>query len=176
VLDFESFTSHTIMVSVWDGYNRSAPGTVAIKVTNDNDNAPVVVAGQKFNIDDGSRYNVGLLDATDADDTNAPDYTTFSGWKVVGGTGASVFTIEPATGMLQIKRPLLIDFGLSGYSVLATVSDGENVSATQQITVAIPRNVTMCLLSLIQLDVPKQAAKLLLRNGAALGACKRRLW
>jgi endo-1,4-beta-xylanase len=172
-LDFENATSHTISVSVWDGYTRSAAGTVTIQVTNANDNAPQIVGGQAFNIDDGARYKLGKLAANDADDTNEPDFTTFSGWQVVGGTGAAVFAIEPNTGELQIKRPLLIDFNLNGYTVLATVTDGLNVSAAQQINVAIPRKVTMCLLNLLQLDVPKQAARLLLRNGAALGSCKR---
>jgi hypothetical protein len=172
-LDFENATSHTISVSVWDGYTRSAAGTVTIQDTNANDNAPQIVGGQAFNIDDGARYKLGKLAANDADDTNEPDFTTFSGWQVVGGTGAAVFAIEPNTGELQIKRPLLIDFNLNGYTVLATVTDGLNVSAAQQINVAIPRKVTMCLLNLLQLDVPKQAARLLLRNGAALGSCKR---
>ena len=116
----------------------------------------------------------GLLAATDADDTNEAGYTTFSDWKVVGGTGSSVFTIEHDTGLLQIKRPLLIDFRRSNYTVLATVNDGGNISAQGEIVVAIPRKVTMCLLNLLQLDVPKEAATLLLRSGAALGGCKRR--
>jgi endo-1,4-beta-xylanase len=172
-LDFETFTSHTITVSVWDGYRRSAPGTVTIQVANANDNAPVVTAGQAFNIDDGRRYELGLLKATDGDDANQAGFTTFSGWTVAGGTGASVFAIDGNTGLLYIKRPLMIDFKRSGYSVLATVSDGQNTSAQQEITIAIPRKVTMCLLTLVQLEVPKEAAMLLLRGGAALGACKR---
>jgi hypothetical protein len=57
--------------------------------------------------------------------------------------------------------------------VLATVTDGENVSAEQQITIAIPRKVTMCILGVVQVDVPKEAAHLLLRNAAALGSCRR---
>ena len=172
-LDFETLTSHTITVSVYDGYTRSAPGTVTIEVTNVNDNTPSVVAGQAFNIDDGSRYTLGDLDAIDGDDANDPDFTTFSNWKVVGGTGSSVFTIAAASGDLQIKRPLLIDFNRSSYTVLATVSDGLNVSAPQLITIAIPRRVTMCALGILQLDVPKQTAPLLLRAGLALGHCKR---
>jgi endo-1,4-beta-xylanase len=172
-LDFENATSHVISVSVWDGYTRSAPGVVTIQVTNANDNAPQIVAAQSFDIDDGSRYRLGVLDAIDADDTNEPDFTVFSGWQVVGGTGAQVFTIAPDTGELQIRRPLLIDFNLDGYTVLATVTDGLNVSVPQQIDIAIPRKVTMCLLNLLQVDVPKQTARLLLRNGAALGSCKR---
>jgi hypothetical protein len=172
-LDYETFTSHTLTVSVWDGYARSAPGTVTVQVTNANDNAPTVSAGQRFNIDDGRRYQLGLLTATDGDDANQPGFTTFSGWSVVGGSGASVFAIDAATGLLTIKRPLMIDFRLASYSVLATVSDGQNTSAQQEIVIAIPRKVTMCLLTLIQVDVPKEAAALLIRHGAALGACKR---
>ncbi len=172
-LDFETLTSHTITVSVYDGYTRSAPGTVTIEVTNVNDNTPSVVAGQAFNIDDGSRYTLGDLDAIDGDDANDPDFTTFSNWKVVGGTGSSVFTIAASSGHLQIKRPLLIDFNRPSYTVLATVSDGLNVSAPQLITIAIPRRVTMCALGILQLDVPKQTAPLLLRAGLALGHCKR---
>ena len=44
-LDFEAATSYTISVSVWDGYVRSAPGTVTINVTNANDNPPSVECG-----------------------------------------------------------------------------------------------------------------------------------
>jgi endo-1,4-beta-xylanase len=171
-LDFESFTSHAISVSVWDGYRRSAPGTVTIQVANANDNAPAVTASS-FNIDDGSRYVLGTLAATDPDDVNQPGFTAFSGWAVTGGTGASVFAVNAASGEFTIKRPLLIDFNKSSYSVLVTVTDGQNVSAERQIDIAIPRKVTICLLGLLQLDVPKQSVPLLLRNGAALGACKR---
>jgi endo-1,4-beta-xylanase len=171
-LDFETFTSHTITVSVWDGYRRSAPGTVTVQVTNANDIAPVVTA-QAFNIDDGRRYELGTLKAADGDDANQPGFTTFSAWAVAGGTGASVFAIDANTGLLTIKRPLMIDFKRTSYSVLATVTDGQNTSAPQEITIAIPRKVTMCLLTLVQLEVPKEAAALLIRGGAALGACKR---
>ncbi len=100
-------------------------------------------------------------------------FTTFSGWSVAGGTGASVFAIDGNTGLLTIKRPLMIDFKRTSYSVLATVTDGQNTSAPQEIVIAIPRKVTMCLLTLVQLEVPKEAAALLIRGGAALGACKR---
>ena len=131
------------------------------------------MTARSFNIDDGARYTLGTLRATDADDTNQPGFTAFSGWNVAGGTGANIFTIDAASGDLKIKRPLLIDFNQSSYTVLATVTDGLNVSAPQQINIAIPRKITVCLLGLLQLDIPKQAAPLLLRNGAALGACKR---
>jgi endo-1,4-beta-xylanase len=173
MLDFETATSHTIAVTVWDGYARSAAGTVTIQVTNTNDNAPQIAPGQAFDIDDGSRHTLGALAATDPDDANQPDFTTFSGWKVVGGDGMAIFSITPDTGLLQIKRPLLIDFRRTGYTVVATVTDGLNVSPEQAITIAIPRKVTMCILGLLQVEVPKEAAHLLLRNAATLGSCRR---
>ena len=171
-LDFEWSTSHVITVSVWDGYTRSAAGTLTIQVTNTNDNAPLVTASA-FSIDDGSRYTLGTLAATDFDDSNQPGFSTFSDWRVTGGTGASIFTIDAASGALKIKRPLLIDFRQSSYTVRVTVTDGLNVSPEQQIDIAIPRKITVCLLGVLQLDVPKLTVPLLLRNGAALGACKR---
>jgi endo-1,4-beta-xylanase len=170
-LDFETLPIHTITVSVWDGYKRSPPTQVEIRIANLNDNAPEVLAGQAFDIDAGDRYDLGLLKAADADDTNQPGFTTFSGWKVVGGSGASVFAIDPVTGLLSVRRPLMIDFRRSSYSVLATVSDGKYSSAAREISIAIPSKLTVCLLSHVQLEVPKLAAGALLRAGAALGAC-----
>jgi endo-1,4-beta-xylanase len=172
-LDFEMLTSHTITVSVFDGYRRSDPGTVTIEVTNANDNAPEILPGQSFDIDDGSRYTLGEVEAVDDDDANQPGFTTFGQWTVVGGTGASVFHVTSTGGELQIKRPLSIDFNRSSYTVIATVSDGANTSEPQTITIVIPRKVTLCLLGILQLEVPKEAARLLLRHGAALGSCKR---
>jgi hypothetical protein len=169
-LDFETFSSHTITVSVWDGYARSAEGAVTIRVTNANDIAPVIESGQEAKISDGDRAGVRLLYATDGDDASDPGFSSFSGWAVVGGTGASVFTIDPATGVLQIKAPLLIDFSLPGYSVLATVSDGVNTSEPQTINVVIPANVRMCQNNKA-ITVAKSSAMALLRQGASLGGC-----
>jgi endo-1,4-beta-xylanase len=170
-LDFETFTSHSITVSVWDGYVRSAAGSVTIKVTNANDNAPKALPGE-FKIDEGDRGGVGLLYSNgDADDTNEPGFTTFSGWAVAGGTGASVFTIVPETGVLQIKAPSMIDFSLGRYTVLATVSDGQNTSEPVNVTVLIPNRIKLCVPNKGVVTVAKHAAAALVRQGASLGGC-----
>ena len=68
-------------VSVWDGYNRSATAAVTVKVTNANDNAPAITAGQAFRIDDGYKQIIAEIESSDPDDVNQPGFTKFRGWK-----------------------------------------------------------------------------------------------
>jgi endo-1,4-beta-xylanase len=171
-LDFESAASYTINVSVYDGFRRSVPEAVTIQLGNLNDNTPVVTAGQRFRIDDGSRNVIGPVAATDADDTNQPGFTTFQGWQVTGGNAGSIFRVNPATGVLRTERPLQIDFRRSSYTVQLRTSDGANTSATQSVTVTIPNNLRICQFGFFDLVAPKQAAPLLLRLGGTLGRCR----
>jgi endo-1,4-beta-xylanase len=169
-LDFESATSYAVNVSVFDGYRRSTPASVAINVANVNDNAPAVTAGQSFPIDGGFRYVLGNAVATDADDKNQPGYTTLQNWQITGGNGGSIFVINPATGAIRINRPLLIDFRKSSYTLQTTVSDGADSSAPQAVTVTIPNKVKMCQWG-HDVVVPKLGAPLLLWLGGSLGTC-----
>jgi endo-1,4-beta-xylanase len=132
-LDFESATSYTVNVSVYDGFRRSVAEAVTIKLANANDNAPLIGAGQSFRIDGGFRYVLGNVAASDADDTNQPGFTTLQGWQITGGNGGSIFAINAATGALEIKRPLMIDFRKSSYTVQLKVSDATNTSAAQNV-------------------------------------------
>jgi endo-1,4-beta-xylanase len=172
LLDFESATSYTVSVSVHDGFRRSVPEAVTIKVANANDNAPIIKAGQSFRIDGGFRYVLGNVVATDADDTNEPGFTTLQGWQVTGGNGGSIFAIHSATGALEIKRPLMIDFRKSSYTVQLKVGDGTNTSAAQSVSVPIPSKLKMCQWG-VDLVVPKLVAPLLLHLGGSLGTCRR---
>ena len=52
---------------------------MTINVTNVNDNAPSVSAGQTFDIDEGYKRTIGWLESSDPDDMNQPGFTTFSG-------------------------------------------------------------------------------------------------
>lgn len=171
-LDFESATSYVVEVSVYDGFRRSVPESVTIKLANANDNAPVVKAGQGFRIDGGFRYVLGNVVATDADDTNQPGFTTLQGWQVIGGNGGSIFAVNAATGALEVKRPLMIDFRRSSYTLQLTVGDGADTSAPQALSVPIPNHLKMCQWGL-DLTVPKLAAPLLLHLGGSLGTCRR---
>ncbi|MEO8019137.1 MAG: endo-1,4-beta-xylanase [Pseudomonadota bacterium] len=170
-LDFETETSYSVSVSVWDGYVRSAAANVKVKVTNANDNAPVITAGQTFDIDQGYRRTVAALESSDPDDINQIGFTTFQGWAIVGGNSGSVFRLTPKLGELEIARPLSIDWRKTSYSVVATVSDGTHTSAAQGVTVVIPKRVDMCLFDVIRLNVPKTTAPVVFLLGGNLGSC-----
>jgi len=174
-LDFEVTTSYQVSVSVWDGYVRSAPGTVTIGVANVNDNPPSVSAGQTFDIDGGYKRTIGWLESSDPDDMNQVGFTTFQNWQIVSGNTGSVFKVTPSAGELQIARPLLIDWRKTSYSLVTTVSDGANTSATTPVTVVIPKRVDMCLFDIIKLEVPKASAPLVFLLGGNLGSCFRPL-
>jgi endo-1,4-beta-xylanase len=171
-LDFESATTYALGVSVWDGYRRSN-GTVTVNVTNENDNAPVIAAGQSFPIDGDTThsYILGYIEASDADDTNEPMFTELGAWTRVGGTGANIFDISHDWGNVNIARPLSIDFKKTEYTLLVTVSDGGNTSAVETLIVTIPDSIRLCHLGK-QLVVPKAEAMRYLRRGACLGTCK----
>ena len=81
---------------------------------------------------------------------------------------------DDGQGLLIISHPLMIDFSLDRYTVVATVNDGVNTSAPETITIKIPAKIKMCTLQNEQLTVAKQAAPALLHAGAAIGNCKRR--
>lgn len=170
-LDFETTTSYTLDVSVYDGFRRSETQTVTINVNNLNDNAPAIPSGQKFAIDGGSRNVLGAVEATDADDTNEAGFTDFQGWQIVGGSGAKLFAIGGDNGVLRASRPLLVDWSKSSYSLVLKTSDGANASPQQTITVTIPNRVTTCLYGL-QVTAPKKLTPIALLLGATLGSCR----
>ncbi len=173
-LDFESGTSVSVQVSVSDGYQRSKPETVRVDITNVNDNPPVIPAGQSYRIDGGAKNTVAKVVATDADDTNQPGFTTFSGWAITSGNTNNVFKYS-TTGSLQVARPLLVDWRRTSYSLGSTVSDGANTSAAETVQVTIPNRVNLCLLNAIKLEAPKAAAPVLILLGAQIGSCNQPL-
>jgi hypothetical protein len=170
-LDFESTTSYQISVSVWDGYVRSAPGTVTINVTNENDNVPSISAGQSFSIDDGANNVIGGVESSDPDDMNQPGFTKFQGWTIQSGNTGSVFRLTPKLGELMVARPLAIDWRRTSYNLVATVGDGVHTSAPVALAVLIPNRLDMCLFDVIRLEVPKKSAPLVFLLGGELGAC-----
>jgi endo-1,4-beta-xylanase len=169
-LDFETTTSYSVSVSVWDGYNRSATAAVAIKVTNANDNAPAITAGQAFRIDDGYKQIIAEIESSDPDDVNQIGFTKFRGWKIVSGDPGGAFKLR-RDGELEVFAKE-VDWSLSSYVLGATVSDGVNTSAVETITVSIPDRVLVCVADVVQLNVPKQAVAGLVESGADLGSCK----
>jgi hypothetical protein len=169
-LDFEAAPSYTVAVSVFDGFRRSGAANVAIAVTNLNDSAPVITAGQAYRIDEGANNRVARVLATDPDDTNQPGFTTFGPWAITSGNPNQVFQFD-ATGQLKVARPLLVDWRRSSYTLGTTVGDGTNTSAVQTVQVIIPNRVRLCLLNRT-LEVPKVAAPALILLGAGIGSCQ----
>jgi endo-1,4-beta-xylanase len=170
-LDFETKTSYTLLVSVYDGFRRSASESVKVEVGNENDNAPVIAAGQKLPIDGGVRNVIGAVAASDADDANEPGFTTFQDWQILAGDPEGAFAIHPTEGVLRVAQPRAIDFSKSSYTLVTSVSDGANSSAPQSVTINLPQQMNVCL-GMVDLRVPKQAVPALVRMGASLGRCR----
>lgn len=170
-LDHEVTDHYTLQISVSDGFTRSKTQIHAIFVKNLNDNVPQITAGQKFAIDGGSRNVVGRIEATDADNTNDPDFTRWEGWQIVAGNNNKVFAIGGRNGVLSISRPLLIDWNKSSYTLQVKTTDTAFTSEVATVTVEIPSRVQTCLYGL-DVTVPKKTTPVFIALGATLGSCK----
>ncbi len=134
-LDYETLTNYTLTLRVSDGTNTSATETIVVEVNPINDNNPVVVASQSFDIaeDIANGGVVGTALATDADAG-----TSFSSWTETGGTGAAIFEINASTGAITVTDNLSIDYETTTlYTYTVSVSDGTNTSAIETITINI---------------------------------------
>ena len=135
-LDYETKSTYTVTIIVSDGTLTDSI-TVTIKVTDvdeaPSNNAPVFSDGDSTTLtvaeNTSSGVNIGsAVSATDTDD----DTLTYS----LGGTDATAFSIDTATGQLKTKAALNYETK-SSYTVTITASDG---SLTDSINVTI--NVT----------------------------------
>ena len=112
-----------------------AANSATVNLTDD-DNTPVVTAGQVFTVNetDGVGTSLGLVAATDAD---AP--TTFQSWTIVSGNIDGIFAIDPATGELTVVDTTNLDFETlpTSYALGITVSDGTNTAAVETVTVNV---------------------------------------
>ncbi|MHA6249045.1 endo-1,4-beta-xylanase [Pontibacter sp. CAU 1760] len=105
--------------------------------SNTNVQVPVITANQTLPLDAAVACNaLGKITATDSDAN-----TALQGWQVTGGTGASIFTLEAATGQVTITRPELIDFSRTAYTLTVKVNDGFNTSEAGTITIPIPDKI-----------------------------------
>ncbi|WP_071781127.1 endo-1,4-beta-xylanase [Adhaeribacter aquaticus] len=169
--DFEQNpASYTLVVTVHDGFTTSTPKTVTVKVGNANDNPPVITAAMSFSIDGGSCNVLGKATATDADDTNEPEFTTFQNWQITGGNGANIFAINGTTGQISIANPALLNFSNKTYNLLLTVSDGANSSTAAEVNITIADRLFVCHKGNV-IQVSKHAVPALLSQGDCLGQC-----
>jgi endo-1,4-beta-xylanase len=122
--------------------------------------APVVAPGQVLTLD-ADLESAGRVLGSDAEGSSL----TYS---VVGGSGASLFSVDALTGEVLVAQPPPSD--VSHYTLLVSASDGELTSEPVSVQVNLPRRVRICLAHRTQL-VPRAWVPLGLRLGAELGAC-----
>ncbi|MGV6860042.1 MAG: cadherin domain-containing protein [bacterium] len=134
-LDYESTTSHNIAVLATSSDGSTSSTVFTITVSDVNDNAPPITAGQSFSISELASVgdSVGAVSATDVDTG-----TTLSDWSIVGGNADGVFGIDSSTGEIRIADTANLDFDTTpSYTLSLTVSDGSNTSAVETVAISI---------------------------------------
>ncbi len=134
-LDAETSTSHGITVRATSSDGSSSTAGFTIGVSDVNDTAPVVRPGQTFGISELAANGsvVGSVSATDADTVGS-----LTGWVIVGGDPAGMFSIDSASGMLRVADNSTLDFESAASHVLRVrVSDGVQLSASRDVTVIV---------------------------------------
>ncbi len=140
-LDYETKTSYIVTVSVSDGAGKSGSLTVRINIINVAENyAPrfIEVEGSSttrsvFGSKTAPRNVGGPVSATDADG----DTVTYS----LGGTDATLFSIDSATGQLQTSTSLNYNTQTSR-TVAITASDNKGGRRSITVTINVLKPVT----------------------------------
>ncbi len=134
-LDYETKNTYSVTVSVSDGNDGTDSITVAIKVTDvDENTAPVFTDGESTERsiaeNTGSGVNIGTaVAATDPDTDDTLEYS-------LGGTDAASFEIGSTNGQLRTKAALDYETK-STYSVTVSVSDGNGGSDSIAVTIKV---------------------------------------
>ena len=137
-LDFETNPTLDVTVEVDDTTVGATPddtAALAISITDVNDNAPVIPAGQSFSVaeDAANGASVGTVTAGDVDTVGS-----LQGWTITDGNTDGIFAIDGATGEITIADNTNLDFETTtSYTLTLTVSDGVNTSAPQTVTIDI---------------------------------------
>ncbi len=133
-LDYETKSSYSVTVSVSDGNGGTDSITVAISVTDANENRPPAFTDgssttRSIAENTASGTNIGTaVTATDADN----DTLTYT----LGGTDASSFSILSTSG--QLRTAAALDYETQGsYSVVVTAADGNGGSASITVTIYV---------------------------------------
>lgn len=136
-LDFETDRSHQLTVAVTDNGNPalSDSATITVSVLDQNDNAPVITAGQKFTIPEDAANGtfVGTVQVTDRDTVGGT--RTFT---IVAGNDAGIFGVNSASGQISIADNTNLNYDLAQTHTLSLqVSDGVNTSAVQTVRIDV---------------------------------------
>lgn len=102
--------------------------------------APVIPAGQVFDVPKGSvaGRKIGIVRAADAQPS-----TRLRDWTVTGGSGASVFAVNAATGRITLADAAALDaMATTSVTLTLTVSDGVRISEPETITINVHPEAT----------------------------------
>lgn len=133
-LDYETVTSFTLTVTVSDGTNTSAPGTVTVNLTDLIENvAPTDIILTPASIAENNAANatVGTLAAVDADVGQTHTFTLVTG---MGDTDNGSFSIS---GSNLILIPSADFETKSSYSVRVQANDGAGGVFAEELTVTV---------------------------------------
>ncbi|WP_081782333.1 cadherin domain-containing protein [Prolixibacter bellariivorans] len=164
-LDYETNTSLTIQVTVYDGANTSAPQDVTINLNNLNDEAPVITASQEFTVAENSDYGtvVGTVAVTDPDDAS----TVYHDWTITTGNTNGAFAINSTSGQITVANTSQLDRETTASFTLGlTVNDGTNTSAEATVTVLLSdvNDVAPVITASQSFDIPEGSS-----NGTVVG-------
>ena len=126
------------MVTASDGLPaHDVTRSVAITVTDVNDNAPIITSATAMAVDENSAggAHVGTITATDADASSPNNALTYT---ATGGSGQALFDVNPATGEVTVHAGAVLDREAAAlYTLDIQVADGgtPGLSATQTIAI-----------------------------------------
>ncbi|MTI22326.1 T9SS type B sorting domain-containing protein [Fulvivirga sp. RKSG066] len=133
-------TNETITIDIDEVENGDESGTQQVNITiNDDDETPVIVDNQVFNVDENSNENtfIGTVEATDGDEG-----TEFENWEITSnvnpnGNGKDAFKIDD-NGRLRVRDKDDLDYeSYTSFTIQVRVSDGANVSAPKAVTIRL---------------------------------------
>jgi hypothetical protein len=130
-LDRETKSTYTLVVKVTDSTGQSGTGTLAVTITNVNEGPTITTMGPLSVAEDSS---VGSTVATiTASDVDSGDSLEFA---LTGGTGATVFHLNPTTGALVLNGTL--DFEVTpSYTLQVLCSDRAGLTDLKTLTVNV---------------------------------------
>ncbi len=125
-LDFESAATHILTVEATDGTNTDN-ATITVNVTNINDNEPAI-SNTSTTVPENKNANESFLNLNDSHTNNDSDRDgnaiTYS---ITAGNDPGLFSINDATGDLEIATGKALDFESATSHVLSVqASDGTN--------------------------------------------------
>lgn len=150
LLNFETNPSLTLEVTVTDNggptpaNKLSAVRTFSIAVNNVNE-APTITSSDTLSVDENSPADtvVGTVTISDPD---TDDNSSTAHYSVTGGTGSSIFSIDPSNGQIKVTDASALDYelGTTSWTLDVKVEDnltppelGTVLSDTQTITISL---------------------------------------